>query len=108
MEHIRRSSKDRKELLSVMNFARNFIDDLLLPWGVERIIYMDADTIVQVRAAAPTGAAATARASLKRRRTTYLPPCIGRVCRASRRVQPQRVAGRARRRCRREPPRAPC
>mmetsp|Transcript_25958 Transcript_25958/g.49063 ORF Transcript_25958/g.49063 Transcript_25958/m.49063 type:complete len:260 (-) Transcript_25958:31-810(-) len=47
MEHIRRSSKDRKELLSQMNFARNFIDDLLLPWGVERIIYMDADTIVQ-------------------------------------------------------------
>eukprot|EP00240_Pyramimonas_obovata_P001693 CAMPEP_0118948024 /NCGR_PEP_ID=MMETSP1169-20130426/47128_1 /TAXON_ID=36882 /ORGANISM="Pyramimonas obovata, Strain CCMP722" /LENGTH=474 /DNA_ID=CAMNT_0006894365 /DNA_START=308 /DNA_END=1732 /DNA_ORIENTATION=- len=47
MDHIRRNSKDRKELLSVMNFARNFIDDILLPWGVERIIYMDVDTIVQ-------------------------------------------------------------
>eukprot|EP00976_Prorocentrum_cordatum_P081971 1184628-Prorocentrum_minimum.AAC.2 len=50
MDHIRRNSKDRKELLSVMNFARNFIDDILLPWGVERIIYMDVDTIVQARA----------------------------------------------------------
>lgn len=48
MEHIRRTSKDRKELLSTMNFARNFIDDILLPWGVERIIYMDVDTLVQV------------------------------------------------------------
>jgi lipopolysaccharide biosynthesis glycosyltransferase len=37
-----------------MNFARNFIDDLLLPWGVERIIYMDVDTIVQVRLAEET------------------------------------------------------
>jgi len=36
-----------QDLLSSMNFARNFIDDLLLPWGVERIIYMDVDTIVQ-------------------------------------------------------------
>lgn len=43
-----------QDLLSSMNFARNFIDDLLLPWGVERIIYMDVDTIVQVRLAEET------------------------------------------------------
>eukprot|EP00218_Dolichomastix_sp_CCMP3274_P016789 CAMPEP_0170134650 /NCGR_PEP_ID=MMETSP0033_2-20121228/2031_1 /TAXON_ID=195969 /ORGANISM="Dolichomastix tenuilepis, Strain CCMP3274" /LENGTH=216 /DNA_ID=CAMNT_0010370217 /DNA_START=115 /DNA_END=765 /DNA_ORIENTATION=- len=29
-----------------MNFARNFADDLLLPWEVDRIVYLDSDTIV--------------------------------------------------------------
>lgn len=38
----------RKELMNSINFARNFADDILLPYGVQRIVYLDADTIVQV------------------------------------------------------------
>mmetsp|Transcript_4613 Transcript_4613/g.16518 ORF Transcript_4613/g.16518 Transcript_4613/m.16518 type:complete len:243 (+) Transcript_4613:789-1517(+) len=30
-----------------MNFARNYVDDLVLPLGVERVLYMDTDTIVK-------------------------------------------------------------
>eukprot|EP00976_Prorocentrum_cordatum_P042213 855545-Prorocentrum_minimum.AAC.1 len=41
------NSLDRKELLMGVNFARNFLDDLLLPWGVARAVYLDVDTVVQ-------------------------------------------------------------
>jgi len=41
------NSLDRKELLMGVNFARNFLDDLLLPWGVGRAVYLDVDTVVQ-------------------------------------------------------------
>uniref|UniRef100_A0A061QIL7 Hexosyltransferase n=1 Tax=Tetraselmis sp. GSL018 TaxID=582737 RepID=A0A061QIL7_9CHLO len=37
----------RKELMSNVNFARNFADDILLPFGVEKMMYLDVDTIVQ-------------------------------------------------------------
>eukprot|EP00854_Cymbomonas_tetramitiformis_P008158 gene8158-9690_t len=47
LAHTTTSHQDRKELLMGVNFARNFMDDLLLPWGVRRAIYMDVDTIVQ-------------------------------------------------------------
>mmetsp|Transcript_12702 Transcript_12702/g.46444 ORF Transcript_12702/g.46444 Transcript_12702/m.46444 type:complete len:324 (-) Transcript_12702:181-1152(-) len=39
-------NRDNKELLNKMNFARNFADDLLLPLGVQKIVYIDTDTIV--------------------------------------------------------------
>eukprot|EP00951_Prasinocladus_malaysianus_P034663 scaffold351307_cov38-Prasinocladus_malaysianus.AAC.1 len=38
----------RRELMSNINFARNFADDILLPYGVEQVVYLDVDTIVQV------------------------------------------------------------
>lgn len=47
LTHATTSHQDRKELLMGVNFARNFMDDLLLPWGVRRAIYLDVDTIVQ-------------------------------------------------------------
>eukprot|EP00958_Prasinococcus_capsulatus_P003502 scaffold318_cov396-Prasinococcus_capsulatus_cf.AAC.25 len=36
-----------------MNFARNYVDDLVLPLGVERVLYMDTDTIVRWRLGGP-------------------------------------------------------
>jgi len=47
LTHTTSTHMDRKELLTGVNFARNFMDDLLLPWGVGRAIYLDVDTIVQ-------------------------------------------------------------
>jgi len=37
----------RQELKSDINFARNFADALLLPYGVRQMVYLDVDTIVQ-------------------------------------------------------------
>jgi lipopolysaccharide biosynthesis glycosyltransferase len=37
----------RQELKSDINFARNFADALLLPYGVRHMVYLDVDTIVQ-------------------------------------------------------------
>jgi len=47
LEHASVGGGDRSELLTGVNFARNFADELLLPWGVEKVVYLDADTIVQ-------------------------------------------------------------
>jgi hypothetical protein len=33
LTHTTSTHMDRKELLMGVNFARNFMDDLLLPWG---------------------------------------------------------------------------
>ncbi|KAK9814430.1 hypothetical protein WJX72_005798 [[Myrmecia] bisecta] len=40
------STTSRLDLFEAMNFARNFADDLLLPHGVRRMIYLDTDTLV--------------------------------------------------------------
>ena len=45
--HTSTQSYDRKELLNSLNFARNFADELILPFGVKRVVYLDVDTIVQ-------------------------------------------------------------
>ncbi|GAB4822282.1 hypothetical protein N2152v2_009328 [Parachlorella kessleri] len=38
---------DRQSLLAPINFARNYADSYLLPLGVAKLVYLDADTIVQ-------------------------------------------------------------
>ncbi len=42
------SCSDRQALLNPINFARNYADSYLLPVGVSKVVYLDADTIVQV------------------------------------------------------------
>ena len=34
------------ELSTPYNFARNSLDELLLPFGVRRAVYLDTDTVV--------------------------------------------------------------
>eukprot|EP00873_Tetraselmis_striata_P045268 jgi/Tetstr1/465532/TSEL_010201.t1 len=38
---------DRADLANIPNFARNWAHEMLLPLGVEKVIYLDADTIVK-------------------------------------------------------------
>jgi lipopolysaccharide biosynthesis glycosyltransferase len=52
LSYTKATELDRAELLMGVNFARNFLDDLLLPHGVQRAVYLDVDTIVQADLAA--------------------------------------------------------
>lgn len=49
--HVDGNRRDRNytQLMSPMNFARNYVDELLLPLGVTRVVYMDTDTIVRMQ-----------------------------------------------------------
>jgi len=52
LSYTKATELDRAELLMGVNFARNFLDDLLLPHDVQRAVYLDVDTIVQADLAA--------------------------------------------------------
>jgi lipopolysaccharide biosynthesis glycosyltransferase len=59
---------DRADLANIPNFARNWADELLLPTGVDKVIYLDADTIVKVRAASTLSHSQPITLKLKRSR----------------------------------------